>query len=172
LKTVPDKFRSVDEYYQCFVPHLLIEAHTELFSSLKSVSKSPFVQIRSMETKTKQSSGSSSNKLFYDITLKATESLSAKYQPKCGDLIALTMDKPRRINDLNPLLLAYVFSSDGDLKISVHLSRSISPLENYSFGVFLMTLTTNTRIWNALHNEAAISTLTKSVLQANTVVSV
>ncbi|AED94147.1 P-loop containing nucleoside triphosphate hydrolases superfamily protein [Arabidopsis thaliana] len=168
-KTVPDKFRSVDEYYQCFVPHLLIEAHTELFSSLKSVSKSPFVQIRSMETKTKQSSGSSSNKLFYDITLKATESLSAKYQPKCGDLIALTMDKPRRINDLNPLLLAYVFSSDGDLKISVHLSRSISPLENYSFGVFLMTLTTNTRIWNALHNEAAISTLTKSVLQANTV---
>ncbi|CAD5333262.1 unnamed protein product [Arabidopsis thaliana] len=169
LKTVPDKFRSVDEYYQCFVPHLLIEAHTELFSSLKSVSKSPLVQIRSMETKTKQSSGSPSNKLFYDITLKATESLSAKYQPKCGDLIALTMDKPRRINDLNPLLLAYVFSSDGDLKISVHLSRSISPLENYSFGVFLMTLTTNTRIWNALHNEAAISTLTKSVLQANTV---
>ncbi|KAL9281448.1 putative P-loop containing nucleoside triphosphate hydrolase, DNA2/NAM7 helicase, AAA [Arabidopsis thaliana] len=32
-----------------------------------------------------------------------------------------------------------------------------------------MTLTTNTRIWNALHNEAAISALTKSVLQANTV---
>ncbi|VYS70075.1 unnamed protein product [Arabidopsis thaliana] len=31
-----------------------------------------------------------------------------------------------------------------------------------------MTLTTNTRIWNALHNEADISTLTKSVLQANT----
>ncbi|KAG7543572.1 P-loop containing nucleoside triphosphate hydrolase [Arabidopsis thaliana x Arabidopsis arenosa] len=168
LKTVPDKFRSVDEYYQCFVPHLLVEAHTELFSSFKSVSKSPVVQIRSMETKMKQSSGSSSNKLVYDITLKAAESFSAKYQPKCGDLIALTTEKPRRIDDLNPLLLGYVFSSDGDLKISVHLSRSISLVENYRFGVFLMTLTTNTRIWNALHNEADISTLIKSVLHANT----
>ncbi|CAL9224665.1 unnamed protein product [Arabidopsis halleri] len=167
-KTVPDKFRSVDEYYQCFVPHLLVEAHTELFSSFKSVSKSPVVQIRSMETKMKQSSGSSSNKLVYDITLKVTESFSAKYQPKCGDLIALTAEKPRRIDDLNPLLLGYVFSSDGDLNISVHLSRSISLVENYRFGVFLMTLTTNTRIWNALHNEADISTLIKSVLQANT----
>ncbi|KAG7604052.1 P-loop containing nucleoside triphosphate hydrolase [Arabidopsis thaliana x Arabidopsis arenosa] len=36
------------------------------------------------------------------------------------------------------------------------------------FGVFLMNLTTNTRIWNALHNEAANSTLMKSVLQENT----
>ncbi|EFH46766.1 hypothetical protein ARALYDRAFT_355656 [Arabidopsis lyrata subsp. lyrata] len=168
LKTVPDKFRSVDEYYQCFVPHLLVEAHTELFSSFKSVSKSPVVQIRSMETKMKQSRGTSSNKLVYDINLKVAESFSAKYQPKCGDLIALTMEKPRRIDDLNPLLLGYVFSSDGDLKISVHLSRSISLVENYRFGVFLMTLTTNTRIWNALHNEADISTLIKSVLQANT----
>ncbi|KAG7559273.1 P-loop containing nucleoside triphosphate hydrolase [Arabidopsis thaliana x Arabidopsis arenosa] len=145
-----------------------MEAHTELFSSFKSVSKSPVVQIRSMETKMKQSSGSSSNKLVYDITLKAAEGFSAKYQPKCGDLIALTTEKPRRITDLNPLLLGYVFSSDGDLKISVHLSRSISLVENYRFGVFLMTLTTNTRIWNALHNEADTSTLIKSVLQANT----
>ncbi|KAG7564088.1 P-loop containing nucleoside triphosphate hydrolase [Arabidopsis suecica] len=145
-----------------------MEAHTELFSTFKSVSKSPVVQIRSMETKMKQSSGSSSNKLVYDITLKAAEGFSAKYQPKCGDLIALTTEKPRRITDLNPLLLGYVFSSDGDLKISVHLSRSISLVENYRFGVFLMTLTTNTRIWNALHNEADTSTLIKSVLQANT----
>jgi len=38
------------------------------------------------------------------------------------------------------------------------------------FGVFLMNLTTNTRIWNALHNEAANSTLIKSVLQENTLV--
>ncbi|VVB01606.1 unnamed protein product [Arabis nemorensis] len=35
------------------------------------------------------------------------------------------------------------------------------------FGVFLMTLTTNTWIWNALHNEASNSTLIQSVLQPN-----
>lgn len=125
-----------------------------------------------METNIKQSSGRSSNKLVYDITLKDVESVIPKYQPKCGDLIALTKDRPRRVDDLNPLLLAYVFSLDDDLKISVHLSRSISLSDNYCFGVFLMTLTTNTRIWNALHNEAATSTLFKSVLQANTLASV
>lgn len=122
----------------------------------------------------KISSRSSSNKLFYDITLKDPGSITGKYQPKSGDLIALTKEKPRRIDDLNPLLLAYVFSGDGDLRISVHSSRSISNLEEKSirFGVFVMTLTTNTRIWNALHNEAANSTLIQSVLQANTLVRV
>lgn len=71
----------------------------------------------------KESSGSSSNKLFYDITLKDAGTILGKYQPKSGDLIALTKEKPRRIDDLNPLLVANVFSSDGDLVISVQTSR-------------------------------------------------
>ncbi|VYS68463.1 unnamed protein product [Arabidopsis thaliana] len=171
MKTIPDRFRSVDEYLQCFVPHLLEETRTELFSSFKSLSKSPVFQISSVETK--GSSGSSSNNLFYDIIISNALSIGAKYQPKCGDLIALTKERPRRIDDLNPLLLAYV-SSDGDFIITIHSSRSMSYLEmdhqfketSLQFGVFLMNLTTNTRIWNALHNEAANSTLIKSVLQA------
>lgn len=103
---------------------------------------------------------------------------SDKYEPKCGDIIALSPlslseDRPR-IDDLNPLLLGYVFSVYGDYKISVHFSRSISPSEKHSFrsGIFLMTLTTNTRIWNALHNEVADSTLIQSVLQENTLVRI
>lgn len=98
---------------------------------------------------------------------------SAKYTLKCGDLIALTKERPRRIHDLNPLLLAYVFKVDGDLIVSVHSSRSIPSLAEYPlrFGAYLMGLTTNTRIWNALHNEAATSNLLQSVLQANTPVS-
>ncbi|CAL9224678.1 unnamed protein product [Arabidopsis halleri] len=173
MKTIPDRFRSVDEYLQCFVPHLLEETRTELFSSFKSLSKAPVFQICSVEEK--EASGSSSNKLFYDVEISNALSIGAKYQPKCGDLIALTKERPRRIDDLNPLLLAYV-SSDDDLIISVHSSRSISFLEmnhkfketSLQFGVFLMNLTTNTRIWNALHNEAANSNLIKSVLQENT----
>ncbi|WZY88639.1 hypothetical protein YC2023_045374 [Brassica napus] len=122
-----------------------------------------------MEKRIKESSGSSSNTLLYDITLSNEDNFSAKYQPKCGDLIALTKTRPRRIDDLDPLLLVYVFKMDGDLIISVHVSRSLSPGEKHSirFGVSLTTLTTNTRIWNALHNEAANSTLIQSVLQGN-----
>ncbi|VVA98670.1 unnamed protein product [Arabis nemorensis] len=169
LKRISDRFRTTDEYFQCFVPHLLEETRTEFLSSFKSASKAPVFQIRSMEAK--GSIGSSSNRLFYDITLKDAGTILGKYQPKSGDLIALTKEKPRRIDDLNPLLVANVFSSDGDLMISVQTSRSVSNLEEKSirFGVFLMTLTTNTRIWNALHNEAGSnSTLIQSVLQPNT----
>ncbi|XP_018479580.2 helicase sen1-like [Raphanus sativus] len=169
-KTIPDRFGTVNEYVQCFIPHLLEETRTELFSSLKSVSRSPVFFIRSMENRTKKSSGSSSDTLLYDITLTYADNFGAKYQPKCGDLIALTKQRPRRIDDLDPLLLAYVFKMDGDLIISVHASRSISPdeIHSVSFGVSLTTLTTNTRIWNALHNEAANSTLIQSILQGNT----
>ncbi|KAF3577855.1 hypothetical protein DY000_02033366 [Brassica cretica] len=168
-KTIPDRFGTVDEYVHCFIPHLLEETRTELFSSLKSLSRSPVFFTHSMEKRIKESSGSSSNTLLYDITLSNEDNLSAKYQPKCGDLIALTKTRPRRIDDLDPLLLAYVFKMDGDLIISVHVSRSLSPGEKHSirFGVSLTTLTTNTRIWNALHNEAANSTLIQSVLQGN-----
>ncbi|CAN8232745.1 unnamed protein product [Cochlearia groenlandica] len=169
IKTIPNKFRSTDEYLQCFVPHLLEETRTELSSSFKSLSRSPVFQVRSIDTRTKETSGSSSNRSSHDITLMAVEN-SAKYQPKCGDLIALARERPRRIDDLNPLLLAYVFKADGELRISVLSSTSMPYLAAHSirFGVFLMTLTTNTRIWNALHNDASTSSLIQSVLQGNT----
>lgn len=102
-----------------------------------------------------------------------TDGNRANYEPKCGDLIALTeAGKPKGVNDLNPLVLAYVFSVEDELNFSVHLSKSISIDERFSFrsGVFLMTLTTNTRIWKALHNGDANLSLIKSVLQANTTV--
>ncbi|KAL0847962.1 hypothetical protein Bca101_021209 [Brassica carinata] len=93
-----------------------------------------------------------------------------KYEPKCGDLIALTKTVgPRRVYDLNPLVLAYVFSVKDERGFSIHLSTSISIDEGFSFRscVYLMTLTTNTRIWNALHGCGSFS-LINSVLQANT----
>ncbi|KAL1197107.1 putative helicase MAGATAMA 3 [Cardamine amara subsp. amara] len=171
IKTIPDRFSSVDDYFECFVPHLLEETRTELSSSFTSLSKAPAFEILSVEKRTKEFSERSSIKVFHDVTLKGyAVDKSEKYEPKCGDVIALSLaEESPRIDDLNPLLLAYVFSVYGDFKFSVHFSRSISPDEKHSFrfGVFLMALTTNTRIWNALHNEAANSTLIESVLQEN-----
>ncbi|CAE6201147.1 unnamed protein product [Arabidopsis arenosa] len=170
IKTIPDKFSSVNEYLKCFVPHLLEETRTELSSSFKSLSKAPLFEISSLETRTKESSGSSLNKLFYDITIKDALSISEKYQPQCGDLIALAKERPRRIDDLNPLLLASINSVDTYPNISVILSRLISHDEKKSLGfcVSLMNSTTNNRIWNALHHEAPNFDLIQSVLQPNT----
>ncbi|KAH0885408.1 hypothetical protein HID58_061504 [Brassica napus] len=173
-------FRSAEEYRRCFVPHLLEETRTELSSSFKSLSRSPVFEIHSVEIK--EGSGSSSNSV-YEITLKNTGTINATYQPKCGDVIALTKERPRRIDDLNPLHLAYVFFSDGDLTVFVRSARAIPSLHEYPilpykqnghlirFGVFLMNTTTNIRIWNALHNEDPSSTLIQSVLQENSLAS-
>ncbi|CAH8277234.1 unnamed protein product [Arabidopsis lyrata] len=178
IKTIPDRFSSTDEYFKCFVPHLLEEMRTALCSSFKSISKAPLFKISSLEKSTHESSGSCNNFLH---TLKLMDGENdAKYQPHCGDLIALTKTKPRSFRDLNPLLLAYV-SVDNHPKIwdekrerhpniSVILSRLMSHDEKVSlgFGVFLMNSTTNNRIWNALHHEAPNFDFIQSILQPNT----
>jgi len=71
-------------------------------------------------------------------------SIREKYQPKCGDLIALTKERPRGVDDLNPLLLGSI-SVDTYPNISVILSRLIFHDEKKSlgFGVLLMNSTTN-----------------------------
>ncbi|CAH2071519.1 unnamed protein product, partial [Thlaspi arvense] len=168
MKTIPDKFSSVDEYLKCFVPHLLEETRTELFSSLESLSKSPVLYIRSMETRTIVLPSRRTSNSFNVVM---TKGYRANYEPKCGDLIALTeAGRPRSVDDLSPLVLAYVFSVEDELNFSVHLSKSIFIEERSKFrsGVFLMTLTTNTRIWKALQNGNANMSLIKSVLQSNT----
>uniref|UniRef100_A0A1J3JVN5 Putative helicase MAGATAMA 3 n=1 Tax=Noccaea caerulescens TaxID=107243 RepID=A0A1J3JVN5_NOCCA len=170
IKTIPDKFSSVDEYLKCFAPHLLEETRTELSSSLGSLSKSPVFYIRSMEGRNIVLPRRTSNS--FNVVMRVnTDGNRANYEPKCGDLIALTeAGRPKGVNDLNPLVLAYVLSVKDELNFSVYLSKSISIDERFSFrsGVFLMTLTTNTRIWKALHNGDANLSLIKSVLQANT----
>ncbi|XP_018452658.2 helicase SEN1-like isoform X2 [Raphanus sativus] len=167
IRTIPDKFWSVGEYLNCFVPHLLEETRTELCSSLGTLSKAPVFYIQSLEARRIKETSRRSN--HFNISLNVGGK-SAMYEPKCGDLIALTeAGRPRSINDLNPLVLAYVFSVEDETHFSVHSSSYISIDERFPFGsgVFLMTLTTNTRIWKALHNEGANLSLIKSVLQAN-----
>jgi len=85
----------------------------------------------------------------------------------------ISLESQGNVDDLNPLILAYVFSVGDELHFSVHSSKSISIDEQYSFrsGFFLIYLTTNTRIWKALHNGDGNLSLIKSVLQANTAVS-
>ncbi|CAN7113311.1 unnamed protein product [Brassica rapa subsp. narinosa] len=172
IRTIPDTFRSVDEYLKCFVPHLLEETRTELSSSLGSLSKSPVSRISSAQPTKIEFPSKTSNSFLVSLMKFDAEGNRTKYEPKCGDLIALTTTSgPRRVYDLNPLVLAYVFSVEDELGFSVHLSTStsISIDEGFPFSscVYLMTLTTNTRIWNALHGCGNLS-LINSVLQANT----
>ncbi|CAH8273129.1 unnamed protein product [Arabidopsis lyrata] len=171
IKSIPDRFWSVDEYLNCFVPLLLEETRTELSSSLNSLWKAPVFYISSVEATAIKLPSRSSNKVNISGLTSVAQGNRTSYEPKHGDLIALTKAaRPTRVDDLNPLILGYVFSVEDELHFSVHSSKTISIDEQFSFrsGVFLMNLTTNTRIWKALHNGDGNLGLIKSVLQANT----
>ncbi|TYI16646.1 hypothetical protein ES332_A08G269100v1 [Gossypium tomentosum] len=101
------------------------------------------------------------------------------YKPQAGDLAALTDVKPTCISDLNrpkmPYILAYVQSVD-DSKLSVRSSKPIMIEQDMQrnkhidlFFVFLTNLTTNVRIWNALHPNPMLADLSiiNKVIQMN-----
>lgn len=149
IKSIPDRFWSVDEYLNCFVPLLLEETRTELSSSLNSLWKAPVFYISSVEATAIKLPSRSSNKVNISGLMSVAQGNRTSYEPKHGDLIALTKSaRPTRVDDLNPLILAYVFSVEDELHFCVHSSKTISIDEQFSFrsGVFLMNLTTNTRI--------------------------
>ncbi|XWS65220.1 hypothetical protein CRYUN_Cryun05aG0073700 [Craigia yunnanensis] len=117
------------------------------------------------------------------------------YQPQTGDLVALTDVRPKCISDLNrpkmSYLLAYVQTVDKDNphKLSILSSKPImieqemqirgnllgqssqnkSQQKHTLFFVFLINMTTNIRIWNALHPDPKGGNLTmiNKVIQMN-----
>jgi hypothetical protein len=189
----------VTDYKKSFVPSLIEETHADLFSNITALSQAPTCEIEYVETsKTfKPPKG-----LFYEIKLenikdselkkaKDTEKDEGKYEPESGDLIALTYVKPKCIDDLNMpkrfYLIAYVLrprdlETDEFSMVSILASKPILTDEEYMhkyekgtlFAVHLMNMTTNVRIWKALHpdSEGGNRNIIKTVLQANSAVRI
>ncbi|KAL1224982.1 hypothetical protein V5N11_002761 [Cardamine amara subsp. amara] len=112
IKTIPDRFRSVDEYYQCFIPHLLEETRTELFSSFESLSKSFVFQIVSMETKIIKKSNSSTYGLGNIVLSGNRERMGID---KNVDLLDVFLDE--RISKLSNLFFA-AFWMDAEIRVN------------------------------------------------------
>ncbi|XVF06350.1 hypothetical protein REPUB_Repub06bG0040400 [Reevesia pubescens] len=109
--------------------------------------------------------------LFYKIVLRMKNDRVTTYQPQYGELVALTDVRPNCISDLNrpkmSYLLAYVQAVDKDdphklfirsskpIMIEQETQRKGRMLGQIScqniFIVYLIDMTTNLRIWNALH---------------------
>ncbi|KAB1211383.1 putative helicase senataxin [Morella rubra] len=138
VKRIPKTFSSVAHYMKSFVPPLLEEVHTDLFSNMTQLSRAPVCKIHSVETSKDYKPPKS---LLYQIILKRKKDAevdaedddaevdsedddaevdseddaevdAGKYEPEVGDLIALTDVRPKCINDINKpkryYLIAYV----------------------------------------------------------------
>ncbi|KAJ0853857.1 putative P-loop containing nucleoside triphosphate hydrolase, DNA2/NAM7 helicase, helicase [Helianthus annuus] len=151
---IPQKFSSLTDYTKSFIDPLLEETHAQLLSSMNIISRASTCEIKvRSETKSRKFP----NYHSYTISLE-NKSRGGNYEPEMGDLIVLTNVKPRCIDDLKPYVIAFVqFVNNEDHGTCQVISSKPIPLSGEQthkfmlFAVHLMNLTTNTRIWQALH---------------------
>ncbi|AES99089.2 P-loop nucleoside triphosphate hydrolase superfamily protein [Medicago truncatula] len=167
VKKIPETFNSPTDYKNSFIPPLLEETHSDLYSNLLGVSHAPFCEVLKVERESKEFKLPKS--LFYQISLKSitneVENGVRKYEPEPGDLIAFTDHRPKRVNDLKtqrcPYIIAYVIAPKDDISGEILILSSKCIFESdyrkdhtkKMYAVYLMNMTTNVRIWKGLNSQ-------------------
>ncbi|KAK4393914.1 hypothetical protein Sango_1862200 [Sesamum angolense] len=162
VSRIPETFSSAERYLRSFVNPLIEETHADLRSNMTTLHSAPACEIFDVASV-------ESGIPKYWITVRTTESgdKPGTYEPEIGDLIALTDVKPRCIDDLNGPKRSYVVAfvqgmkdEDDFVNIRILSSKPINfekgddkgnETRERLFAVYLTNLTTNNRIWNALH---------------------
>ncbi|KAF7116969.1 hypothetical protein RHSIM_RhsimUnG0008700 [Rhododendron simsii] len=155
-------FSSTEEYMDSFIEPLIEETHQGLFSSIQTVHRAPTREIWSVDICKPRKD------LYYNISFDRKRDAES-YEPKFGDLIALTEVRPKRMDDLHrprsPYLIGFVHT-EGECdseKMDIRASKSIV-LGEYGyrrkykkkrslFVVYLTSMITNLRKWMALKSE-------------------
>jgi len=99
VKKIPETFNSSTDYKNSFMPPLLEETHSGLYSNSLGVSHAPFCEVTKVERDSKQFKLPKS--LFYQISFKSTKEYNSKYEPEPGYLIAFRNIKPTRVDFVN-----------------------------------------------------------------------
>lgn len=186
---IPETFSSFDHYLRSFRFPLIEEMRADLQSNMTSLHTAPGPEIIGVEL---CEDFDPADNLLYLIELKHWtdfDNTAGIYEPEVGDLIALTGVRPKCVDDLNDPKRSYIVAlvqrmwdpDDETNKISIKpnkiLVQSSRPIfseeEDYKaedglFVVYLTNLTTNMRIWKALHPcEGAQFSIINSVLKIN-----
>ncbi|XP_077247016.1 putative ATP-dependent helicase C29A10.10c isoform X2 [Tasmannia lanceolata] len=137
------------------------ETRAELRSSMEDISEAPYSKI--VYLKKSKPFRSMLYKIKVDCWSNGSGSGGKQsYNPKCGDILVLSDVRPTTVADLNRIGQTYLFASvtkvDDDgvspTDFTVKLSKDIKVNEgmgNSFFAVHLVNITTNNRIWMALH---------------------
>jgi senataxin len=164
VNKIPETFNSPTAYKNSFIPPLLEETHSDMYSNLLGVPHAPFCEVLKIERDSKQFKLPKS--LYYQISLKNTTDFNGKYEPEAGDLIAFTDNKPKRVDDLNThncqYNVAYVVAPKDEFSGEVCILSSKCLIEadlrrddtKNMYAVYLMNMTTNVRIWKALNSQS------------------
>ncbi|KAK9683293.1 hypothetical protein RND81_10G129600 [Saponaria officinalis] len=160
---IPDTFSSTAEYLKSFKLPLIEETRADFCSGLESIAESPASEISTISI---DKGHKPPQELHYKITIKPVTDLynpGGHYDPQSGDVFALSSVRPRNVGDLvrpgQKIIFAFVvMASEADPSISITPSEELNRSELLSktkeaklFATFVMNLTTNKRIWTALH---------------------
>ncbi|XP_019051885.1 PREDICTED: probable helicase MAGATAMA 3 [Nelumbo nucifera] len=167
VEKIPKTFLSIEHYLRSYRFPLIEETHADLNSSFLGIAQAPVCEILSVQRITKDKPP---NDLCYNIVLK-NRNMDGKhdkrmYEPGNGDLIVLSDVKPQSIADLSGTKKSYILAlvtgggnGDNPLRIDVRASKEIvieQKRQNNSptlFAVYLINMTTNIRIWEALNSD-------------------
>ncbi|CAH2065623.1 unnamed protein product [Thlaspi arvense] len=192
VNKIPKTFSSTKEYLNSFVNPLIEETHAALLSSMETLRRAPAFKF--WDIKPSKDFKPPKN-LYYEVTLQTMSDSITNGDRKLlefNDLIAVTDKKPTRIDDLRcsnePYLLALVVgvNEDNPHLVTILASKPIVFEEDIIettkkgkgvkksqsqslFGVYLINMMTNIRIWTALHPdpEGGNLKLISRVLQSN-----
>ncbi|KAG4920415.1 hypothetical protein JHK86_049228 [Glycine max] len=193
VRQIPTAFWSVSHYLKSFIFPLIEETRTDLCSSMKMLSEAPACEITDINL---SEDYSPPHDLLYQIEMKtivASDKKGDVYEPEVGHLIALTDKRPTCIDDLNKHGNSYLIAlirkvrkkndDENVFEVQILASQPIK-LEMYwqeddkyiygiyGFAVYLFSLTTNMRIWNALNSDpdGPVIHVSKQLLQPDSAV--
>lgn len=162
---IPESFQSLDHYFGSYIFPLLEEARAQLASVMEIIHRAPFAEVVTIDE------GKPYGSLLFDVKVdcwrnRLIERGRELYKTLPGDILVISNSKPETTSDLQRMKWSWTFASvtgiEGDeidddrssTKFKVKASKDIeinSGEQNSLYVVFLINITTNKRIWNALH---------------------
>ncbi|XP_058731228.1 uncharacterized protein LOC131603010 [Vicia villosa] len=179
-------FDSLEQYYRSFVYPLLDETRAQLSSSMEILSSSPFAEVISLEHSRSHLYGRN----HYVVKTDSWKNWSSGHgnelcKTLSGDVFILADFKPETVNDLqrSGRMWSFVLSAgilDEEIKDDDDDAKPMSTFKVIAskdfdldemgqkslFIIFLTNITTNRRIWNALHMNGD-SKLIQKILRAS-----
>ncbi|KAA8529934.1 hypothetical protein F0562_034462 [Nyssa sinensis] len=165
VEKIPGSFQSVEHYLRSYVYPLLEETRAELASSMDIIYGAPFAEVISLDEAKPYGT------LLYNVKVdywrnKFSNHGKEPYRTLPGDIVIFSDAKPETVSDLQRVGRTWTLASVTNITqdeneddstttyFKVKASKDIEVKEGMwrsMFVVFLMNITTNKRIWNALH---------------------
>lgn len=185
VENIPESFASVGHYLDSFVYPLLEETRARLASNMEVINKAPFAEVVNIYEE-KPLGGLSYNVQVDSWRNRLIDRGRELYRILPGDILIVSDSKPETVTDLQRTKWTWNFasvigivedelqdSSCSSTKFSIKSAEEIdvhAGKQKPFFVVFLTNITTDKRIWSALHMFKNLSII-KNLLCTNASVS-